>query len=292
MRRHLFLLTGVAGALVLAACGAAVPPAGVHLRSGSATTVTTGAPATSAPPSGATGGSATTTAGHGTSGTGGSGNGSGPGVSPGATPGSTGPAPAAAGTYHYAQSGSFTAAGSTQAIPPQGTIVVDAPTANGPGSYGQVWHSYVNPSQPPSDTTFAITPAGISVVSEVIRMTYGGQTQSFTCTFASPMTIVQWPPKVGYHFTGSANCGSFTVSASGSITGTQTASVGGSSVSTYVVTTNITTSGQVASTGTETDWFDPALGLDVHQATNQKGSFGPFSFQSQATRDLTSTRPS
>lgn len=201
--------------------------------------------------------------------------------------GPSGPTPTTPGTYRYTQSGSFTALNSTQNVPAQGTIVVDAAAPQGAGSWTQVWHSYVDPNQPPSDTTFSITPSGVAIVSEVIRM--GGQT--FTCTFATPLLVVDWPPTVGHQFSGSANCGSFTVQASGSISGTQQTSVGGSPVTAYVVTTNVTTSGSVSSTSTETDWLDPVHNLDVRQQSQEKGTYQGIAFQSQVTRTLTSTQP-
>ncbi|HAM02725.1 MAG TPA: hypothetical protein DCQ30_10960 [Acidimicrobiaceae bacterium] len=172
-------------------------------------------------------------------------------------------------------------------MPAQGTIVVDAASPQGAGSWTQVWHSYIDPSQPPSDTTFSITPAGYAVVSEVIRM--AGQT--FTCTFTSPMLVVNWPPTVGHQFSGAANCGSFTVQASGSITGTQQTTVGGSSVTAYVVTTNVTTSGSVSSTSSETDWVDTVHDLDVRQQSHEKGTYQGVAFQSDVTRILDSTQP-
>lgn len=199
----------------------------------------------------------------------------------------SGPTPTAPGTYRYSQSGGFTALGSTHNVPAQGTIVVDAASSQGAGSWMQVWHSYIDPTQPPSDTTFSISPSGFAIASEVIRM----QGQTFTCTFAPPMLVVNWPPTVGHQFSGSANCGSFTVQASGSISGTQQTSVGGSTVTAYVVTTNATTTGSVSASSTETDWLDPVHKLDIRQQTQEKGTYQGIAFESDVTRTLISTQP-
>lgn len=176
--------------------------------------------------------------------------------------------------------------------------MVDAAAAQGPGNWTQVWHSAVDPSQPPTDTTFAIAPTGISVVSETIRMSGAGQSITYVCTFSTPMQVIAWPPVVGHSFSGTATCtqpsgnGSFTVHATGSISGTQATNDGGAATTAYVVTTHVTTSGQVTSTATENDWFDPALDLDLHQDTAQSGNYSGFvNFQSQITRDLVSTKP-
>lgn len=281
---RLGLVVLAAGALVLAGCGGSAKTA----HRGTATSATTSTTGAGGSPASAAGGSpgsapgATTTRPPAAGGSGGP-------SSPAAAGG--GPSPAAPGTYHYAQSGSTTIGGSSQPVPAQGTEVVDAPAASGGGTM-QVWHAYVDPQQPPSDTTFVYTPTAIAVASEVMRATYGGQTQSYTCTFDPPVPVIGWPVHVGYSFSGAGSCGAFTVTISGQVTGTHTVTIDGASVTTYVISSTYTTKGQVNSTTTETDWFDPASRLDVHMATDTKGSYGVFSFELQSTRDLVSERPS
>ena len=213
--------------------------------------------------------------------------------------GSGGPSPAAPGTYAYAQSGSFSALGSTQSLPPQGTDVVDPAGAEGAGSWSQVWHTYLDSNEPPDDTTFAISPSGIAITAEVIRMSAGSQTFTFTCTFSSPVEVIDWPPTVGHQFAGTGDCtspgnadGSFSASVSGSVSGTQSTSIGGSPTTAYVVSTKVTTSGAVDSTSTETDWFDPGPDLDLYTTSQESGSYDGVQFSSQATRTLQSTHPS
>jgi len=79
---------------------------------------------------------------------------------------------------------------------------------------------------------------------------------------------------------------------SGGITGTQSTSIDGAPVTAYVITTNISTSGNLTSTGVEHDWFDPAVQVDLHQDSSQSGSYGIFKFTSQVTRTLISAHPS
>jgi len=213
--------------------------------------------------------------------------------------GSGGPSPAAPGTYTYAQSGSFSALGSTQSLPPQGTDVIDPAGAEGAGSWSQVWHAYVDSNEPPDDTTFAISPSGIAITAEVIRMSAGSQTFTFTCTFSSPVEVIDWPPTVGHQFAGTGDCtspgnadGSFSAAVSGSVSGTQSTSIGGSPTTAYVVSTKVTTSGAVDSTSTETDWFDPGPDLDLYATSQESGSYDGVQFSSHATRTLQSTHPS
>jgi hypothetical protein len=273
----------VVAALVLAAgCGARVGPFPARHHASS-----TSASASSTPSTTTTSGAAAAGSGSGSKGSGQRSSSAGQAASSPNT--AAGPQPATLGTYHYNQSGSFEASGSTQNVPPQGTVVVDPPTAKGTGSWDQVFHSYVDTSQPPTDTTFAITPSGIAVLSEVIRMS----SSTVSCTFAPPVQVVAWPPAVGHQFSGSSTCGGqFTLTVNGGITGTQSTMIDGAPVTAYVITTNISTSGNLTSTGVEHDWFDPAAEVDLHQDSSQSGSYGIFKFSSQVTRTLVSAHPS
>lgn len=284
--RAIALALGAAAALTLAACGS--PAKALHHgKSNSATTSSTEA---GAGPASAAGGSTTSAPGSATTKAGASSSPGGQGTPQPA--GNAGPTPATPGTYTYDQSGSTTIGGSSQPVPAQGTEVIDAPTSTGSGTWTQVWHAYLDPHQPPSDTTFAFSPTAVAVASEVMRASYGGQTASFSCTFSPPVPVIGWPLRVGYSFSGSGDCGSFTVSLSGQITGTHTVTLDGSPITTYVVEATYTTKGQVNSTTTETDWFDPGSRLDVHMASDTKGSYGAFPFEVQSTRDLVSEHPS
>ena len=302
-RRHRTVVTLGALALVLSACGARVaasanePELGVF---GAAN----GSTATTAPS-----GSAGAPSGQSTSTTAGSAGASRSGAGATSTTGTTGtsgsasavPAPTTPGTYQYNQSGPPTTVGNKQyPVPSQGKIVYDAPSGSS-ANWTQVAHSYVDPSQAPTDTTYSGSAAGIAIAQEIIRMTIpsgsGGQplVVSFTCTFSPPVVILSWPVRVGYAFSGSGSCsgtfGSFTASVSGRVSGTQTTTLDGSSVTSDVVDTHVTTSGSVTSTDDQVDWFDPALRLDVHDESKEQGSSAGLSFSSDVTRTLVSGHP-
>jgi hypothetical protein len=283
-------------ALVAAGCGARVAPAEISGLDAPASSPTTTAPAAT--------GASTTTSLVGSAAAVGAGSHSATSTTaaPSQAAGSGPLTPTAAGTYTYNQSGPGTTLQvgsnppSTTAPPPKGTTVYDSPSSAS-GGYQQVAHEYVNTQQPSSDTTYLETPSGIFITTEVERMTVAGSTTTFTCTFAQPMEISPWPVSVGYSFTGSATCsgssGSFTLSASGKINGTQTVTLDGAAVTAYVVDTSVTTSGSVTSTDSEVDWFAPSLRLDVHSSVNEHGNFGTVAtFSIQVTRDLVSGHPS
>lgn len=284
VRRGLWVL-GAAALLTASGCGSSSPKASSArhgtTKSASSTSSTTTTTATNHGNTGTSSGSSGSPSGssHSAAGT----------PAPAGSSGTpSGPGPATPGTYTYSQTGQTSFLGTTQKAPAQGTIVVEAPSAQGPGAWSQEWESYVDPSQSPSDTTFAITPSGISVVTEVISM----DGQSFTCTFSPPLQVLDWPPTVGYQFSGTGNCGSFTAHASGKIAGTQTVTVGGSPVSCFVIDTDVTTTGSVSATSTETDWFDPTAEVDAQQQASEQGSYDGVSFTSTLSRQLLSTKPS
>jgi len=194
--------------------------------------------------------------------------------------GTAGPQPAVPGTYQERQSGSFTAVGKTTAVPPQGTLVVDAPGSNGE----QVWHRYVQQGQSPADTTLQFANKGIFLLSTTEQSPQG----NVNCTFSPAVPAPPWPPAVGDTFASTGNCGQFTVDVTGRITGQRTFALGHSSYATWVVDTTLTFHGQVTGSGSQEDWYSPALRIPLHEYTTVHGNYGPFSFSSQLTSDVTS----
>ena len=284
------------GALGCSACGA-----GSTTAPSSSSAPTTGA-ASQAPPSSSA--PASTSATPTLSGAGGTTRGSGDaGSSPsttkaaGGTTRTDGAAPSASltapapGTYLYSQSGSESAGGRSQAVPAQGTMRIDPATQQAARTWTQTWHSYVDQTQPPNDTTYQFGSAGVAIASTTTTSSLNGQSVSFTCTFSPPLSVTPWPPTVGYAFSGQGSCGSFTAQVSGRIDGTRAVDLDGQSITTYVIDATITTHGSVSLTDRQTDWFSPSLRLLVHTSDDEQGTYGLFSFSSQITRDLESAHP-
>ncbi|MBA3653290.1 MAG: hypothetical protein H0W70_03760 [Actinobacteria bacterium] len=190
------------------------------------------------------------------------------------------PVPAAPGTYDYAQSGTS----STGAVPANGTLKVDAAGPNGV----QLLHRYVDPAQPPSDTTVAYRSDGPFITDTVVRQ----QQLEIKCHFDPAVPAPPWPATDGKPIAGKANCGSTSVDVKGTITGHRTTKLDGADIDVVVATVTITTHGQVESTNTETQWWSPALRLTVHTESHTKGTFsGTFPFESNVTTDLKSGKP-
>lgn len=198
------------------------------------------------------------------------------------------PLPAAPGTYRYRQSGTTTIGTSTKPVPAEGGLKIDPASGDG----NQVSHRSVDPSQAPSDTVYAFRNGGVFIVQIVMRANAGGQTQTFTCTFAPPLPSPPWPPKVGSTFAGHADCGTFTLDVSGSVPGTKDVTLDGTTHHTFVIDATIAIHGQIEGSGTQTAWLDPATSLVLHEQTSQKGTYGKVvSFNSSLTADLESAHP-
>jgi hypothetical protein len=196
-----------------------------------------------------------------------------------ATTASGAPAPANSGTYDYNQSGTSTVG----AVPPRGTLAVDPANSSGV----QVWHLATDPSQPPNDTTIAFRADGPFITDIVTR----AQGLEYRCHFDAPVPAPPWPATDGKPISGHANCGAISVDVSGSITGHQTATVGGKSLDVVVAKATITTHGQVESTSEQEQWWAPSIRIPTHTHTVTNGRFGAFSFKSDVTTDLVSTTP-
>jgi hypothetical protein len=159
------------------------------------------------------------------------------------------------------------------------------------GAGAQTWHRVVDPGKWSSDSTFAYASGGPLLEVTTLRSSSGDVTISSTCTFSPPMPAPPWPPTVGAKFSGHADCGDFTVDVTGSITGTQDVVIDGGTRTTYVVSSQLTSQGHIESTGTETDWYDPASRLPLHVDAHQQGTYGVVEFDQQLTSDLLSLKP-
>ncbi|MHB8463591.1 MAG: hypothetical protein ACYDH6_06220 [Acidimicrobiales bacterium] len=251
------------------------PGAGSSTTGGSALSTDTGAPSTTA---GAHGSGPTTTppANH-------------PAPSGTLPPGTKPAAPAAPGTYRYHQSGTTTLGSTTKPVPAEGSVLIDPVTSAGT----QTSHRTVDSSQPPSDTVFSFQNGGVFITQLVMRSKIGSQTQTFTCTFTTPLPTPPWPPTVGAAYQGHADCGSFTIDVHGSVTGTKDVNVGGTTHRSFVLASSIVLHGQLEGTGSQNDWVDPATSLLLHEDASQRATYGGFvKLASSTSSDLESLHPS
>lgn len=203
------------------------------------------------------------------------------------SPASTGPAPIAPGTYTYDQTGSQTISGFHSSVPPTSTLVVHPAKANG----RQTSRMSSGDKQPPSDQTVLFNRKGMFLISQVERVAIPGRTETIRCTFHPGVPYPPWPVEVGQKVHAHTDCGQVKVTATGSVVGRRTATIGGKTLTVYVINTTLTTSGQASSTSHDTEWFSPDLRLSVRDTGTITGKFGPFSFNGTFTRTLSSTTP-
>ncbi|MEY2473154.1 MAG: hypothetical protein QOK28_2483 [Actinomycetota bacterium] len=193
--------------------------------------------------------------------------------SPGNADSNAAPAPAAPGTYDYAQSGS-TNQGS---VPPSGTLVVEG---TGPS---QVFARHADP-QSEGDLYFTFGSDGPHITRVVLKQ----QGLVITCTFATPVPAPPWPPTTGKTFSGHAACDNgFAADFSGSITGHQNDSVSGRSFEVVVVASTLHVSGNGIDVNvSDTQHWAPALRVPTysHEVVHGTGPFG-----STIAGDVTST---
>ena len=195
------------------------------------------------------------------------------------------PQPATPGTYTFDQSGGVTATGFSSSEPPQGTLVVDPAQSNGI----QMWHRHVNPNNAPADTQTQFRPNGPFILSA----TEAGPQGNTSCTFNPALAAPPWPPVAGATFSSVGNCGSFTVSVQERIGGTQTATLkDGETFTVWVIDSTLNVSGQVTGSGTQVDWYSPALRLPVHEQIDMNGTYSGLNFQLHSLSDLVSSHPS
>jgi hypothetical protein len=274
-----------AGAATTTSTSAPTPTSSANAGAGASTTSTStstaaGTGAAGTPGSvGAAGATGAAAAGSGAqSGSGGSGQ-----SATGTASSGSGLPPAAPGTYQERQSGSFTVEGSSRPVPAQGTLVVGAAQADGT----QLWQRYVAQGQQPSDTTIRFTAQGPFLLSTTESSPQG----NITCTFDPAIPAPAWPAAVGDKFSSTGDCGKFTISVSGAITGQKQVTVGGVAYQVWVIDSTLSLHGEVTGSGSQEDWYSPALRLPVHEYDQLKGSYGAFTFSSTLTSDLVSGTP-
>jgi hypothetical protein len=201
--------------------------------------------------------------------------------------------PPTPGTYKYRQTGTITMSGKTRSVPETGRFVLDRARGEPSGARTQVWHSYLDARENPSDVTLQFRPDAIALVQQTQRIINAGQTFVFTCKFKEPLAALPWPLVVGYRYSGKGGCGPlFKVSVAGRVTDTRQVDLDGAPHTVYEIVSRVTTTGQLDATVTLTDWFSPALRLQVREDIDMRGTYAKSPIVYRSTRDLVSGIPS
>lgn len=201
---------------------------------------------------------------------------------------SSGPAPAAPGTYTY----NLDTAYQHVAAVTGGTTSTTAVAVPVPSSYtlgvsqtGSGTEQLVGPN---ATTTLQFTDAGVFLEAETL--TPPAPIGAVPCSFSRAVALPPWPLATGKAFSGPASCqGGYTLSLSGQVGSQTSVTVGGVSVPTFVVTSELSGAGVTIN---ETDWYAPSLRLPVMTTMVVGATLDGFTYDSSTTYLLASTRPS
>ncbi|HVM55248.1 MAG TPA: hypothetical protein VM262_18830 [Acidimicrobiales bacterium] len=195
-----------------------------------------------------------------------------------------GPEPIAPGTYRYRQRGEVSAGPQSFAYPAEGTSVVDPPTAEPT----QRVRRYIDPEREPAETWLRFSPEGVLLYETTISQP--GMT--VTCVFRPAVAIPAWPPTVGATSEGTGDCGTFTTHLSTRITGRDPVTLDGVSYDAYLITSTVTTTGDIESTTTQVDHYVAELRLSARSESHTSGTYRGFAFESTLVAELLSAVPS
>lgn len=185
------------------------------------------------------------------------------------------------GKYPYRQAGSEQTMGSSE-VPPNGVLGV------GPVSAGQQTGTYqVDPNRWVLGVTFAVANGRVSIVDIVDQQ----DLVTTDCRFPQG-AVSPWPIVPGSSFNGTGNCQGTTMSYSGQTSPTsQQVDVGGTELSVYTLSGEITTTGAVRSSGNFTLGFSTRSVLPIKVSFRQSGSYQGFPFSLSLDASLQSLSP-
>lgn len=185
------------------------------------------------------------------------------------------PAPAATGTYDYAQSGQTSTDGP---VPPEGTL-----TVSGSGPAQTFDRRFDGSSNPDFSLSYVFRGDGPFIT----RIVVSQEGVPITCNFGAPVPAPPWPPTTGRTFSGHATCSNgLQADFNGSITGRVTDTVGSARVEAVVVNSTLHVYGNgVDINVTDTQHWAPSLRVPTysHEVVN-----GTAPFVGAITGDVTS----
>ena len=196
----------------------------------------------------------------------------------------------AAGTYHYSQSGSIQAGPFGFNADPSGTLALGAPVSDSGAKRQQQERVYSSSWSQQQILLFRST--GVFIKSLTTRIGSGGFVNEQTCTPDHPLKAIVLPLVVGNSWSDQGTCSGRTVKISGQVLRTETYTVGGTKVTTDVVSLKTTQTGNGDNiTLNLMMWISPKYGLTVHSTTNGSGTAQGTAFKENLTETLTRLTP-
>jgi hypothetical protein len=207
---------------------------------------------------------------------------------PGRATESTPPAP---GTYTYSQTGTASFGGQTTHAEPSGTLSVARATLAPNGQRQRQSRRYSASRTRDQDLLF--TARGIYLERAVEHVGAGSFSQSVACAPAKPLLAIELPLKVGATWSDEGECDGEKIRIDAKIVRSESRSVGGTTVATFVVRSTVALIGSQYSATTKSDtWISPKYRLVVHATEQTDGTYGGAPFARELTETLRKLNPS
>lgn len=177
-----------------------------------------------------------------------------------------------------------------QTLPTSTELVVKPASGEAPGSFDFDVPYFPNSSgQHDERHIYRFTKTAVSLSYEIATVTCQGVRQSSETSFAPEQPRVELPLRVGksWHYKGGGN--NRTEDASFKVLRTETLSVAGRQVVTYVVQTTTTFTGDESGTRDQTWWYAPSLAMPVKWREKQSGHRSGASYSGDITATVIST---
>ena len=175
-----------------------------------------------------------------------------------------------------------------QTLPTATTLVVKPAQGEAPGSYDfDVPYVPGSAGQHDERHIYRFTKTAVSLSYEIATVTCQGVRQSSETSYAPVQPRIELPLRVGrtWHYTGGGS--SRTEDATFKVLRTETLSVAGRQVLTYVVQTTTTFTGDESGTRDQTWWYAPSLALPVKWREKQSGHRSGASYSGDITATIT-----
>ena len=176
-----------------------------------------------------------------------------------------------------------------QTLPSSTSLVVKPAAGEAPGSYDfDVAYFPGSTGRHDERHIYRFTPAAVSLSYEIATVTCQGVRQSSATSFAPVQPRVQLPLAVGksWHYTGGGS--NRTEDATFQVLRTETLTIAGRAISTYVIRTTTSFTGDESGTRDQTWWYAPSLALPVKWHEKQTGQRSGASYTGEITSTVVS----
>lgn len=176
----------------------------------------------------------------------------------------------------------------SQDLPSTSSLVVSKAQGEGPTSYNFDLPYFEESGKHDERDVYRYTPAGVFLDYEVATVTCQGIRQSSDTTYSPPPLRVRLPLAVGTRWTSTGGDADRTEHSTISVVRTETLSVQGTKVLTYVLETATDFSGSETGSRSQTWWYAPSWAMPVKWSERIDGSRSGAAYREDVTVTVTS----